>query len=89
MTDVLILHRFRGLRPGSTMPYDESFDRHVKAGNAKVLPSGDRYGDAATEEPPVPVLTGASTGVGAVVPNGDQDELFSEFDRDDEDTEAG
>lgn len=61
MTDVIILHRIPGARPGAILPLDERLERHVRAGNARVLPKADN-GPARVEAAAPQVLSGASTG---------------------------
>lgn len=60
MTDVLILHRIPGLRPGQIVPLDDRLQKHVDAGNAKVLPNSHEAwngaGDDGVEPQAPPVL---------------------------------
>lgn len=39
MTDVLILKRIPGHKPGAVVPLDARLQGHVDAGNAKILPN--------------------------------------------------
>lgn len=39
MTDVLILKRFAGHRPGQVVPLTDYLEKHIQAGNAKLLPN--------------------------------------------------
>jgi len=54
MTDVLILKRIRGLRPGTVVPLDDSLLGHVDAGNAKILPAQHPDFEPVPNEAPEP-----------------------------------
>lgn len=64
MTDVLILHRIPGHKPGDVVPLDARLQNHVDAGNAKILPNAHQAW-AAPEQPrdsTPPTLNIVSTG---------------------------
>lgn len=64
MTDVLILHRIPGHKPGDVVPLDARLQNHVDAGNAKILPNA--HGSWSAPEPvrdsTPPTLNLVSTG---------------------------
>lgn len=62
MTDVIILKRIPGHRAGAIVPLTKRLEQHVKAGNARKLPSGHAWDDLDSADAPTPVLTGSSTG---------------------------
>lgn len=63
MTDVLIIKHIPGASPGDVRPLDERMERHVRAGNATLLPDAPAETEAVVEHrEPEAVLQGASTG---------------------------
>lgn len=64
MTDVVILQRIPGHKPGDVVPLTPRLDKHVEAGNAKIIPN--RHDAFAAPEQPrdstVPPLHAVGTG---------------------------
>jgi hypothetical protein len=64
MTDVLILHRIPGNKPGDVVPLTDRLQKHVDAGNAKIIPNRHdawRAEEVARDSQP-PALNLVSTG---------------------------
>lgn len=80
MTDVLILHRIPGAKPGDILPLDNRLQKHIDAGNAKIIPDGHSgWKDTQPETAPVVALNAWSTGTA------DDEEPESDADADTED----
>jgi hypothetical protein len=64
MTDVLILHRIPGLKPGQVVPLTPRLEQHVAAGNAKIIPNahGEYEAPAEPRDSQAPVLHMVGTG---------------------------
>lgn len=81
MTDVLILHRIPGAKPGDILPLTDRLKRHLEAGNAKLIPNGHEAWTAEPQEhPPVEPLRMESTGT--IDDEADEDTVDEDEDED-------
>lgn len=87
MTDVLITSKIAGGRPGQILPLDARLQKHVDAGNARILPnSHDGWeGEQATEHARPQILQATGTSAEpAPLEHGDEgyadDDTFEELD---------
>jgi hypothetical protein len=78
MTDVLILKRIPGLKPGQVVPLTARLEQHVAAGNAKIIPN--EHGEYAAppeprdSQPPVLHMVGTGTAEDVVADDDDDTE---------------
>lgn len=77
MTDVVILHRIPGHKPGAITELTERLQRHVDAGNARIIPN--RHDAWVVEEPapaprrsPLRILTGQGPAAPETVADADE-----------------
>lgn len=62
MTDVLIINKVPGVPAGEIVPLTDRLRKHVKAGNAKVLPNAHQaWEDEPASEPPALGMHGTGT----------------------------
>lgn len=58
MTDVLVLKRIPGLRPGQIVPLTPRLEQHIDAGNVKILPNENpSFGTEPAVAPAQPGIT--------------------------------
>jgi hypothetical protein len=81
MTDVLILHRIPGGKPGQILPLTPRLQRHVEAGNAKILPNENpAFGSVESEPAPIEIHNLTGTGHSDA-----DDDLYDDYGLDPED----
>lgn len=58
MTQIVVLQRFPGGKPGQILDLDARTEKQVKAGNAKLLPAGDPVQASAPQDEEVARMRG-------------------------------
>lgn len=73
MTQVVVLHKFPGAKPGQILELDERTRKAVKAGNARILPGEGSEPEPAPPAPEVGRMRGTGNSLSLV--DNDYDEL--------------
>lgn len=86
MTDVIILHRIPGARAGEIRQLDERMQKHVAAGNARIIPNSHEgwNGSGSSEQKAPPILQAVGMG-SATLYDVDEDLLESDLPEADDD----